>query len=77
MSHTFDDIENVTLRTWNRCAMSYNILEDKGEAASQQYLEQFDNKAKKQMMVMFHYIGVVGYNNTKAEVMRTTGHLEC
>lgn len=77
MSQTFDDIENVTLRTWNRCSMAFNILEDKGEEASQAYLEQFDNKERKQMMVMFNYIRAKGYEATKAEVMRTTGHLEC
>lgn len=73
---TFDDIENVSLRTWNRCAMASNLLDDKGEAESQAYLNQFDVKSKKQMLVMFTYIKQKGYEKTKAEVMRTTGHLE-
>ncbi len=73
---TFDDIENVSLRTWNRCAMASNLLDDKGEAESHMYMEQFTSKAKKQMLVMFTYIKQKGYEQTKAEVMRTTGHLE-
>ncbi len=73
---TFDDIDNVSLRTWNRCAFASNLLDDKGEAESQAYLEQFDTKSKKQMLVMFTYIKQKGYEQTKAEVMRTTGHLE-
>lgn len=73
---TFDDIENVSLRTWNRCSMSSNLLDDKGEAESQAYMEQFDTKTKKQMMVMFMYIKHKGYDKTKAEVMRTSGTLE-
>ncbi len=37
---------------------------------------QFDTRSKKQMLVMFTYIKQKGYEQTKAEVMRTTGHLE-
>lgn len=73
---TFNDIDNVSLRTWNRCAMASNLLDDKGEAESHMYMEQFDGKAKKQMLVMFMYIKQKGYDYTKAEVMRGTGHLE-
>lgn len=73
---TFDDIDNVSLRTWNRCSMASNLLDDKGEVESHMYMEQFDNKTKKQMLVLFMYIKQKGYETTKAEVMRGTGHLE-
>lgn len=73
---TFNDIDNVSLRTWNRCSMASNLLDDKGEAESQAYMEQFDSKTKKQMLVLFMYIKQKGYDYTKAEVMRGTGHLE-
>lgn len=73
---TFDDVDNTTLRVWNRCAMASNLLDDKGPVESQKYMEQFGEKDKKQMLVMFHYINAKGYEPTKAEVMRTTGMLE-
>lgn len=73
---TFNDIENVTLRTWNRCAMASNLLDDKGDEESQGYLAQFDEKSKKQMLFMFQYIKAKGYEKTQAEVMRGDGEVE-
>ena len=73
---TFNDIDDVTLRTWNRCAFATNLLDDKGEAESAGYLGQFDTKSKKQMMVMFRYIQIKGHDYTKAKVMRGAGSME-
>jgi hypothetical protein len=67
---TFDDINNTTLRVWNRCAMASNLLDDKGPVESQKYMEQFEEKDKKQMLVLFTYIKCKGYEKTKSEVMR-------
>lgn len=72
----FDEIDNTVLRCWNRCAMAFNISEDKGEDACQKYLETFDKKSKKQMLIMFEYIKANGYENVKREVTRTTGSME-
>ena len=69
-NRNFDDIENVTVRTWNRCAMAFNLQEDKGDAASERYLEQFDERSKRQMLIMFNYIKAKGYEATKREVFR-------
>ena len=73
---TFDEVKNPTLRTWNRCAMASNLLDDKGDDEAEAYMGQFKEPAKKQMLTMFMYIKKMGYEKTKAEVMRTCGHLE-
>lgn len=69
-NRTFDEIENATLRTWNRCAQAYNLLEDKGEDAVERYMNKFDQRSKKQMLILFEYIKAKGYEATKREVMR-------
>lgn len=69
-NRTFDEIENVTLRTWNRCALAFNLAEDKGKDASEMYMSQFDQKSKRQMLIMFNYIEAKGYENVKREVFR-------
>ena len=67
---TFEDIDDVSLRTWNRCAMASNLLNDKGEGESGAYMEQFSGLEKKQMLLLFKYIEVRGYENVKREVFR-------
>ena len=67
---TFEDIDDVSLRTWNRCAMASNLLNDKGEGESRAYMEQFSSLEKKQMLLLFKYIEVRGYENVKREVFR-------
>ena len=69
-NRTFEEIENVTLRTWNRCATAFNLQDDKGEEAVQRYLDKFDQRSRRQMMIMFEYIQRKGYENVKREVMR-------
>lgn len=69
-NRTFHEIEDVTLRTWNRCALAFNLKEDKGGDAAQKYFEKFTEREQKQMYIMFTYIDRVGYEKTKREVMR-------
>lgn len=69
-NRNFDEIENATLRTWNRCALAFNLAEDKGNEASRKYMSQFDKKAKRQMLIMFNYIEAKGYESVKREVFR-------
>lgn len=69
-NRTFNDIESATLRTWNRCATAFNLAEDKGPEASEAYMERFDNRAKRQMLIMFEYIKLKGYDNVKKEIFR-------
>lgn len=69
-NRTFDEIENTTLRTWNRCRMAFNLCEDKGPEASEKYMNKLNPRAKKQMLIMFEYIKAKGYETVKKEVMR-------
>ena len=69
-NRNFNDIDNATLRTWNRCALAFNLAEDKGEIASESYMEQFDKRSKRQMLIMFNYIKAKGYDAVKREVHR-------
>lgn len=58
----FSEIEDPTLRTWNRCAIAFNLSGDKG------YLANFDCRSKKQMVAMFRYIKKVGYEQARIDV---------
>lgn len=73
-SPKFDDVQNVCLRTWNRCAIVFNLRADAGDEAARNYVGQFDEVAKNQIMAMFNYIELKGYSNVRREV--TNGEME-
>lgn len=66
----FNEVENATLRTWNRCSLAFNLAEDYGQGASERYMEQFSKKDRRQMLIMFNYIETKGYEAVKREVFR-------
>lgn len=66
----FHDTERVALRTWNRCATFFNILDRHGKPLAQEYAEQFSKGERLQMMMMYNYIVNKGYDTVKAEVNR-------
>lgn len=61
----FNDVENATLRTWNRCALAFNI-NSVGESGD--YMDCIDEQGQKQMRAMFQYIKVEGYDNARKYV---------
>ena len=73
-SPKFDDVQNVCLRTWNRCAIVFNLRADVGEEEARNYVAQFDDVSKQQIKAMFDYIGVRGYNKVRCEV--TNGEMD-
>lgn len=73
-SPKFDDVQNVCLRTWNRCAILFNLRADAGEKAATVYAEQFDEVSKKQITAMLNYIQLKGYSNVRREV--TNGEMD-
>lgn len=73
-SPKFDDVQNVCLRTWNRCAIVFNLRADVGEEEARNYVAQFDDVSKQQIKAMFDYIGVKGYNKVRCEV--TNGEMD-
>ncbi|MNM91620.1 hypothetical protein D3C81_1039240 [compost metagenome] len=73
-SPKFDDVQNVCLRTWNRCAIVFNLRADAGEEEARNYVAQFDEVGKKQIFAMFDYIALKGYSNVRREV--TNGEMD-
>jgi hypothetical protein len=73
-SPKFDDVQNVCLRTWNRCAIVFNLRADVGEDEARNYISQFDDVSKQQIKAMFDYIAVKGYNKVRCEV--TNGEMD-
>lgn len=73
-SPKFDDVQNVCLRTWNRCAILFNLRADAGDEAATAYAEQFDDISKAQIKAMLNYIALKGYSNVRREV--TNGEME-
>lgn len=71
-SPNFNDVESVVLRTWNRCAIVFNLRADVGEEEARNYVAQFDDVSKKQIKAMFDYIAVKGYNTVRCEVTNGT-----
>ena len=64
----FNDVSNVKLRTWNRCAALFNLNTDIGDATG--YASQLTQSERAQCMAMLAYIDVKGYEDVKREVMR-------
>ena len=73
---TFEDVEQVRIRTWNRVATAFNIYEDKGEDALVSYLEQFSENDKALIRIVFERMVAMreklgakeGYEFVKREV---------
>jgi hypothetical protein len=65
----FNEIENPALRTWNRAAIMFNLLEDVGPEEAKIYANMLDDKARLQVYAMCQYIKAKGYENVRAEVM--------
>ena len=73
-SPKFDDVQNVCLRTWNRCAILFNLRADVGDEAATAYADQFDDISKAQIKAMLNYIALKGYNTVRCEV--TNGEMD-
>ena len=64
----FNHIEDVKLRTWNRCAIVFNLMADRGQAAAQEYAKQFPEGERKQILGMFDCIKKYGYENVRKQI---------
>ncbi len=67
----FNDVNNIRLRTWNRCAAFFSIFEDHGKAMAQSYANQLDDVAKKQMTNMLAEIREQGYGTVRQSVIKS------
>ncbi len=66
----FDDIENATIRTWNRCQTYINIKEAHGPELAEDYLKQFNKAGQSHLYVMFKAITVKGYDKVRHDVQK-------
>lgn len=70
MTNTFNDIENTELRTWNRCAMIFNLMKDKTVKDATAYAGQFSLSDRNEISKMYERITRDGYERTRAEINR-------
>lgn len=66
-SPLFNQIADVKLRTWNRCAITFNLYADRGEAAAKAYVSQFGDEDKQRITNMFALIKQYGYEAVRKQ----------
>lgn len=67
-SPLFNDIADAKLKTWNRCAIVFNLMADRGQEAVTQYVSQFSSEDKKLIKEMFTLIEQFGYENVRKKI---------
>lgn len=67
---TFNDIEHLPLRIYNRTVMFYNILEDVGESPAKEYGESFSKEERVEMIAMSSLVRKHGPKAVKAWVTK-------
>jgi len=70
MTNRFTDITNPELRTWNRCAMIFNVMKEKGVKAATKYAGSFTETERNQISEMYQRITRDGYEQTRAAINR-------
>lgn len=66
-SPLFNDIKDVKLQTWNRCAIVFNLTADEGPSAAKNYVSQFSKDDQKKIYGMFDTIKKFGYNEVRKQ----------
>lgn len=70
MTNKFNDITNPELRTWNRCAMIFNLMKDKGVQHATKYAGSFSLSERNEISRMYERITRDGYEKTRAAINR-------
>jgi len=70
MPERFNDVENKSLRAFNRATMAYNIKEDAGSVKAAKYLEGFSKQEKAEILGIMSYICANGLEQTKRDIMK-------
>ena len=68
--NTFVDVEHKLLRTWNRAAMFFNIMQDKNKEEAVNYLRQFTKDEINDVYSMFEEVKLNGYTATRTYINR-------
>lgn len=71
VNNRFDEVENLSLRTYNRLVLATNLQEDAGSVIAKQYLEQFTPSEKKQIAFMSVLINKVGIDKVRELVQKS------
>ncbi len=66
----FDDVQDRTLRAWNRFAVFFNTLGNVGVEPALDYMRQFTNADKVDLNTMLKDIKKLGYEPLKAAISR-------
>jgi hypothetical protein len=64
----FNEIKDVKLRTWNRCAIIFNLTSTKGPDAASAYASKLDEASRKQVYGMFDCISKFGYDAVRKQL---------
>ena len=67
---TFDEVEDRTLKAYNRCVMLFNIRETHSEELAERYAEQISEEERFHMFLMFNYVQERGLEVVKRELSR-------
>lgn len=65
----FNDVDNVKLRAWNRCATFFTIYRTLGKEEAKSYTSQLDDIGRTQMQNMLAEIREDGYGNVRKSVV--------
>lgn len=69
----FNDVEDVTLRTWNRCVVLFNINSQHKETNfAREYAECLGEIERMQMYAMYQYIAARGAEVVRKEIEQGT-----
>ena len=66
-SPLFNNIKDVRLQTWNRCAIVFNLMADRGQSAVQEYTKQLNDADKVRVNNMFKLIEKYGYDTIRKQ----------
>jgi hypothetical protein len=69
--NTFNDIEHIPLRTYNRCVMYFNLWEDSGSEVADNYIRHIPHNERLLMVEMYKDVKKRGLETVKRELIRT------
>lgn len=66
-SPLFNDVKDVRLQTWNRCAIVFNLTADRGAEAAKAYAQRFSADDRTRISNMFKLIEKYGYETIRKQ----------
>jgi len=69
--NNFNDVADLKLRVYNRAVQVANLVADFGDVVAAEYLEQFSEGERVQILVMVNYIKAKGPEEVSKEMIRT------